>query len=138
PNQLARERAVIERQVAHLTRLVDDLLDISRITRGKVELHREHAELTNVVSKAIEIASPLLEQRRHELVVDVAPALTVFADSVRLAQVLANLLTNAAKYTDPGGRIEVRAQARSEEIVLSVRDTGIGISPEILPYVFDM
>jgi PAS domain S-box-containing protein len=134
-----RERAVIERQTQHLVRLVDDLLDVSRITRGKVELKRERTELAPVVTRAIEMASPLIEQRRHDLEVQVPPrGLALDADPARLAQVIANLLTNAAKYTESGGRITITAARIGAEIELAVRDTGIGIAPDVLPRVFDM
>lgn len=134
-----RERTVIERQVNHLTRLVDDLLDVSRIARGRVELKEELVELALVVAKAIEMASPLLEQRSHSLAVDVARhGLTVRGDPTRLSQVVSNLLTNAAKYTPPGGQIRVHGEQNEREIVLRVTDTGIGIAPEVLPRVFDL
>jgi PAS domain S-box-containing protein len=134
-----RARTVIERQVNHLIRLVDDLLDVSRITRGKVELKKEVLELAEVIATAIETASPLLEKRGHALTVDVPRSgLLVNADPTRLGQVVSILLTNAAKYTPPVGRIIVRAQAIEDEVVLSVRDTGIGIAPEVLPRVFDL
>ncbi|HET9624795.1 MAG TPA: ATP-binding protein [Kofleriaceae bacterium] len=135
-----KERTVIERQAQHLVHLVDDLLDVSRITRGKIELKRVRVELAEVVARAIEMASPLIEQRRHELVVEVAPrGLALDADPARLAQVVANLLTNAAKYTEPGGRITVTGARRDPgDIALVVRDTGIGIAPEMLPHVFDL
>ena len=130
---------VIERQVNHLTRLVDDLLDVSRIARGKVELKTEIVEMAEVVAKAIEMASPLLEQRTHTLTVDVPRrGLRVDGDPTRLSQVVSNLLTNAAKYTPPGGQISVRARAGDDDVVLPVRDTGIGIAPEVLPHVFDL
>jgi signal transduction histidine kinase len=133
-----RERQVIERQVGHLTRLVDDLLDVSRIARGKIELHRRPVEIATVVAQAIELASPLLELRRHQLVVNVpASDLCVSGDEHRLSQVVANLLTNAAKYTDYGGRIEIKAWQEEEKAVLSVRDNGAGIPSELLPRVFD-
>ena len=135
---LEREREVIERQVGHLTRLVDDLLDVSRITRGKVALKEERVEIAETVAKAIEIATPLLDQRTHVLDVDVPRSLWVRGDSVRLSQVFSNLLTNAAKYTPPGGRIIVRATDEPGEIEVRVRDTGIGIAPDILPKVFDL
>ena len=135
---LERERTVIERQVSHLTRLVDDLLDVSRIARGKVELKEELVEIAEVVAKAIEIATPLLDQRTHALDVDVPRTLWVRGDSIRLNQVVSNLLTNAAKYTPPGGRITVRATEERGEIVIRVRDTGIGIAPDVLPHVFDL
>jgi PAS domain S-box-containing protein len=134
-----RERTIIERQVNHLTRLVDDLLDVSRIARGRVELKTEIIELSEVVAKAIEMASPLLEQRNHILKVDVRRhGLKIEADATRLSQVISNLLTNAAKYTPPNGVVSVTASRVADEVVLSVRDTGIGISAENLPRVFDL
>ncbi len=136
---LVKERTVIERQVHHLIRLVDDLLDVSRITRGKVELKRERIEISEIIAKAIEMASPLIEQRQHQLTVDVPrQGLTVDADAVRLAQVVANLLNNAAKYTEPHGSIAIVAERDGEAVVLRIRDTGIGLSAEMLPRIFDL
>jgi signal transduction histidine kinase/DNA-binding response OmpR family regulator len=135
----AKERSIIERQAQHLVRLVDDLLDVSRITRGKIELKTERVELGDVVARAIEMTSPVLEQRQHHLDVHVlARGLAVDGDPDRLAQVVSNLLTNAAKYTERGGRITVSAERRGDEIAVRVKDTGIGIAPEMLPRVFDM
>jgi PAS domain S-box-containing protein len=139
PEKSERSRAIIERQVNHLTRLVDDLLDVSRITRGKVELRTEVVEMAEVVAKAIEMASPLLEQRAQMLTVDVpGRGLCVNGDPMRLSQVISNLLMNAAKYTPPGGHITVRAEPVDDEVVLCVRDTGLGIAPEMLPRIFDL
>ncbi len=140
---LHKERTIIERQVRHLVRLVDDLLDVSRITRGKVELRRERIEIAEIVAKAIEMASPLIEQRQHNLEVDVPRhGLAVEADAVRMAQVVANLLNNAAKYTEPHGTLRISARQDSamegQTVVLRVLDTGIGLSAEILPRVFDL
>jgi CheY-like chemotaxis protein len=132
-----RERAVIERQVQHLVGLVDDLLDVARITRGKVELRSEPVEIADVVARSIEVVSPLLEERRHVLTVDVADGLAVLGDPARLAQVASNLLTNAAKYTPPGGRIAVRARSDDGHAVISVVDNGIGIEPGMLREVFE-
>jgi CheY-like chemotaxis protein/two-component sensor histidine kinase len=129
---------MMERQVQHLVRLVDDLLDISRITRGKVELKRRTVDLADAVTTAIEMASPLFESRRHRLEADVRRGLVVEGDPDRLAQVVANLLTNAAKYTEPGGVVSVRAAREGDEVVVRVRDSGIGIAPELLPKVFDL
>ena len=134
-----RELEVVERQVQHVVRLVDDLLDVSRITRGKIELKKEPVELGRVIAEGVEIASPLYEERRHLLDVDVAPSgLLVEGDETRLAQVVANLLTNAAKYTPPGGRVTVSAAREGNELVVRVEDNGIGISAELLPRVFEL
>jgi CheY-like chemotaxis protein len=135
----SRERAVIERQLQHLARLVDDLLDVSRITRGKIELRRRPLELGTVLTRALEVAAPLFEQQRHELALSVPRnGLVVNADEPRLTQVIANLLTNAAKYTPPEGKVEVSAFAEGEDVVLTVRDSGIGIDRELLPRVFEL
>ncbi|HTV18073.1 MAG TPA: ATP-binding protein [Polyangiaceae bacterium] len=134
-----RERTVIERQVAHLTRLVDDLLDVSRIARAKVRLEPELLELSEIVQRALEVVSPLLEERAHTLVLDVpARGLLVEADAARMTQVLSNLLTNACKYTPPGGRLTVSAGSEGSDVVVSVQDNGMGISAEALPRVFDL
>jgi PAS domain S-box-containing protein len=133
-----RECDVIERQARHLAGLVEDLLDVSRITSGKIELKRQTIELADVIGKAVETASVLLEKRRHELHVDVPARLAVHGDPTRLTQIFANLLTNAAKYTDPGGHITVTAHCQPAECTVLVRDTGCGISPEMLPRVFDL
>ncbi len=133
-----RERAIIERQVKHVVSLVDDLLDVSRITRGKVQLKRARLEIGEIVAKAIEMASPAIEERRHELSVKVPRGLVVHGDSARLAQVVANLLTNAAKYTDPGGQISVSADMQEHMAVVTVTDRGRGIAPDMLPRIFDM
>jgi signal transduction histidine kinase/CheY-like chemotaxis protein len=132
-----REREVIRRQANHLTRLVDDLLDISRVTSAKLELRREPLELWQVIANAIEVVSPLLEQRRHRLVVEVPRKdLVVDADSVRLSQVFANLMTNAAKYTEPGGTIAIRA-VHATTIDVVIEDNGNGISQHLLPDIFE-
>ncbi|MDB4940840.1 MAG: hypothetical protein JWP97_374 [Labilithrix sp.] len=134
----AKERTVIEHQVEQIRRLVDDLLDVSRITRGKVSLKRQPVEMMDLVTVAIEAASPLVEERRHHLEVDVPGAgLVVDGDPSRLAQVISNLLTNAAKYTEPGGRIRVAAHRAGDRVLLSVKDSGIGIAPDMLPRVFE-
>ncbi|HSK00527.1 MAG TPA: ATP-binding protein, partial [Kofleriaceae bacterium] len=134
----ARECEVIERQARHLAGLVEDLLDVSRITSGKIELRREPTDLADVLAKAIETASPLLEKHRHELRVAVPPGLVVHGDPARLTQVFANLLTNAAKYTDPGGRITIEARREAAHLVVEISDTGRGIAPEMLPRLFDL
>jgi signal transduction histidine kinase/CheY-like chemotaxis protein len=134
-----RERTIIERQVRHLVGLVDDLLDISRITRGKIRLTRVPTQLSDAVARGIELASPLLEQHQHDLAVDIqTEGLGVLADPERLAQIVSNLLTNAAKYTPPGGQIRVSAALDGNDVVLRVRDTGMGIDAEMLPRVFDL
>jgi PAS domain S-box-containing protein len=135
---LEREREVIERQVGHLTRLVEDLLDVSRITRGQVAIKEEHVAVADVVAKGIEIATPLLDQRTHVLDVDVPRNLWVRGDAGRLSQVMSNLFTNAAKYTPPSGRIGVRVTEEGDDIVIRVRDTGVGIAHDVLPNVFDL
>jgi CheY-like chemotaxis protein len=135
----SKEQIIIERQVQHVTRLVDDLLDVSRITQKKIELKTETIELAGVVAKAVEIASPVIEQRRHTLSVEVPrQGMRLTADPVRLAQVIANLLTNAAKYTDVEGLIELSAWRDGHEVVLQVKDNGIGIREDLLPKVFDL
>jgi CheY-like chemotaxis protein len=133
-----KERAVIERQVAHVSRLVDDLLDVSRITRGKIDLKRERCELADVVARAVEVASPVLEQRGHRLLVDVVrTGLPVEVDPLRFSQVLSNLLTNAAKFTPRGGEIGVNARRSGAQVALAVTDTGIGIPAEVLPRLWE-
>jgi PAS domain S-box-containing protein len=135
----AREREVIERQVRYMTRLVDDLLDLSRIARGKLSLERRTQELASAVRAAVEIATPLIERKGHALRVEVPErGLPVFADPTRLAQVVSNLLTNAAKYTPSGGHITVRGERRGERVRLAVRDDGIGMTPELRARVFDL
>jgi signal transduction histidine kinase len=135
----SREQDILERQVSHLTRLVDDLLDVARITRGKIELRRRSLEVSEVVASAIETIAPLLAERHHGIEIDVpASGLVVLADPERLAQVLLNLLTNAAKYSEAGSRIVVQARQRAERVEICVRDEGIGIAPEMLEKVFDI
>jgi signal transduction histidine kinase/CheY-like chemotaxis protein len=138
--RVTREQAIVERQTRHLIRLVDDLLDVSRVARGVLELRRARVDLRDVLAKATDIASPLLEMRRHHFDVQAPPrgALFLHADEARLAQVIANLLTNSAKYTPPGGHVSVRARRDDAEVVLEVRDDGNGIAPELLPHVFDL
>jgi PAS domain S-box-containing protein len=137
PEQAVREREVIERQVEHMMRLVDDLLDLARIARGSITLRREPQDLASVVARAAEIASPLLEQHQHRLDVDVLPGLGIDVDPVRFTQVVANLLTNAAKFTPRGGRISVRGRRQGDEITLQVEDTGIGIEARDLERIFE-
>jgi PAS domain S-box-containing protein len=130
---------VIERQVHQMTRLVDDLLDVSRITRGKIELRKERVELAAVIDSAVEASGPLIEKWGHELTVEVPPLpIHVEADPTRLAQVVSNLLNNAAKYTDQGGSIWLTAEQKDGDALIRVRDTGAGIPPEMLQRIFDM
>jgi len=133
-----KERTVIARQVRHLVRLVDDLLDVSRIARGRIELRQQTIDLADIAAAAIEATSPLLEQRHHHLTVDVPRDLWLRGDAGRLTQVVVNLLTNAAKYTEPRGDIRVDARRTGEHVELRVRDSGIGISPEMMPHIFEM
>jgi signal transduction histidine kinase/CheY-like chemotaxis protein len=132
-------RDVIDRQVQHLSRLVDDLLDVSRTASGKVQLHRAPLELTSVVARAVETSRPLIEARRQHLAVELPDEpVRLEGDLTRLAQVLANLLNNAAKYTDAGGHIWLSAEREGGTVVLRVRDSGIGIPTEVLPHIFDL
>ena len=134
-----QERDVIGRQVDHLSRLIDDLLDVSRITRGNVQLARSLVELSAVLAQAIEMASPLLEKQSHRLTIDVPRVgLLVDADPSRLAQVFHNLLSNAAKYTKAHGEIEVRASATEHELCVEIRDNGLGIPRDLLPRIFEL
>jgi PAS domain S-box-containing protein len=140
-NPAARERCIgiMERQTAQLTRLIDDLLDVSRITHGKVQLHRSKVDLRKVIQTAIEAVQPLIDAAAHDLTVEL-PEESVFveADLARLSQVFSNLLSNAAKYTPRGGRVRLTASADNEGVRVVVADNGIGIRPEDLPRVFDM
>ncbi|HYN09976.1 MAG TPA: response regulator [Vicinamibacterales bacterium] len=139
PPQLAKSAAVIHRQVEHLVRLIDDLVDVSRITRGLISLRREPTEISAVVAQAIESSRPLIDTKHHALTVTVPDdTLKVNGDAARLAQILANILNNAAKFTDPGGRVDLSVTRHGPEVVIRVTDTGIGISPEMLPNVFDL
>ena len=126
--QRVKARDVIERQVEHLVRLIDDLLDVARITRGAITLQRERADLADVVARAIETSRPLIDARRHDLVLELPEQpVTVDGDAMRLSQVVGNLLNNAAKYTESGGRILVRVERDGHEAVVRVRDNGMGI-----------
>jgi PAS domain S-box-containing protein len=130
---------MMERQVDHLVRLVDDLLEVSRITSGKIELKRSYVDLSTLISHAVEMSQPLIRAAGHELSVSYAQqSLIVDADPVRISQVFANLLNNAAKYTDKGGQIRLSAHRDGADAVVVVSDTGIGIPPEMLPRVFDL
>jgi PAS domain S-box-containing protein len=140
PKQLSWSRQVIHRQVEHMARLLDDLLDVARITRGKLQLRLQPVDLTTIVDTAVEAARPLLAARDHSLTVKLPSELPSFdADPVRLAQILSNLLTNAAKYTDsPGGRIELTGRVDRGMLRISVKDNGIGLSPAALAGIFNM
>jgi signal transduction histidine kinase/ActR/RegA family two-component response regulator len=130
---------VIERQVTQMVRLVDDLLEMSRVTRGRIELRMEHVDAAAVIRSAVETSQPLIDAARHQLTVTLpAEPLTLRGDAVRLAQVFANLLNNAAKYTDEGGRIWLTAYREGRAAVVTVRDSGLGIPAQMLPRVFDL
>ncbi|HSD00159.1 MAG TPA: ATP-binding protein, partial [Casimicrobiaceae bacterium] len=130
---------VIERQVRHMALLLDDLLDVSRITRGKLELRREWAALSTIVDTALETAGPLLTERRQALDVRLPePGVWLHADPLRVAQILANLLTNAAKYSEQGARVVLAAEVEDNRVAIRVRDSGIGIDHESLPRIFEM
>jgi len=133
-----REREIIERQVEHLVRLVDDLMDVSRVTRGKIDLKIESVDIARPLEKAVEMASLLLEQRRHRLDVEIEPGIVWDGDPVRLAQVVSNLLTNAARYTEPGGHVVLRAAREGDRLRIAVADDGIGMAPELRAQVFDL
>ena len=142
--QLDRRRidtslAIARRQTDQLTRLVDDLLDVERITHGKIRLRKEPVELAGVIERGVETIRSLIASRGHRLVLSLpGEPIVLEADASRLEQAVTNLLNNAAKYTDPGGEITVSVEGRPEEAVVRIRDTGIGIAPEMLPHVFDM
>jgi PAS domain S-box-containing protein len=138
-DSLRTAREIIDRQVHHMVRLVDDLMDVSRITVGQVTLRNERTSLRRVIDDALEAAAPAIEAGNHRLVVDIpGAALQLEGDATRLSQVFQNLLDNAAKYTPPGGTITLRAEQRDGKIVVSVRDSGIGISREAQPRVFEL
>ncbi|HET6829155.1 MAG TPA: ATP-binding protein, partial [Ramlibacter sp.] len=132
-------RTMMSRQVAHMVRLIDDLLDVSRITTGKVQLRPEVVEVRTVLDAAIEVSRPVIERARHELLVSLPEApLYVRADPTRMAQVVGNLLNNAAKYTQEGGRIELAAHQDGIQVVIRVRDNGTGLEPRTIPEIFEL
>jgi PAS domain S-box-containing protein len=132
-------RDMAERQVHHLTRLVDDLLDVSRITHGRIELKRQRLELSRAVAHAVESAQPAMKAQRHQLTVRLPDeAVWLYVDEMRLAQILANLLNNAVQYTPPGGHIRVEGERGISAVEIRVSDSGLGIAPEALPRIFDM
>jgi CheY-like chemotaxis protein len=130
---------MMDRQLSQMVRLVDDLLDLSRISRGTIELRKERVELAKIVQQAVETSRPVIDQAGHHLTLDMPPsAIYVDADTVRLAQVLSNLLNNAAKYTEFGGHIRLLVERQGDEAFVSIKDDGMGIPPHLLPNVFDM
>jgi PAS domain S-box-containing protein len=134
-----RPWAIIQRQVAQLTRLVDDLMDVSRISTGMVQLHLEDVTMSDVVKRAVDVVRHLIDQRQHGLTVSLPPQPIRFrADGTRLEQMIVNLLTNAAKYTEPGGKIWLSVAPEGSDCLVRVRDTGTGIAPDFLPHVFDL
>gem|GEM_PF-2363820 len=137
PEFAVREREVIDRQLRHVTRLVDDLLDLARVTSGSLNLKREPTDLALAVQRAVEIASPLFEAKRHRLALSVPPAVKVLIDPVRFSQIVANLLANAAKFTPEGGQVNVSAQARGSQVMLEVEDNGVGIEADQLERIFE-
>jgi signal transduction histidine kinase len=138
-SQRIRARDVIERQVEHLVSLIDDLLDVSRITRGMIALHREPVLFAAIVARAVEITRPVIDARGHELVLELPDELiTVEGDKTRLVQVIGNILHNAAKFTDVGGRISLKVTREGPSVLIRVKDTGIGIPKELVPRIFDL
>ncbi|HET7674023.1 MAG TPA: ATP-binding protein, partial [Gammaproteobacteria bacterium] len=138
PDVLIREREIIENQVRQLGALVDDLLDVSRIARGKIELKKEQVDVAQVIAQALETAGPLLEQREQSVQTDIGDGLIVEGDSRRLVQIVSNLLTNAAKYSPPRRTVHVGAAREGKQVVIRVRDEGIGIGRDLLPRVFEL
>ncbi len=139
PGQEENLRAMMKRQVDHMVRLVDDLVEVSRLSRGTIELRRERVEIATVLRNAVDLSRPLIEAGQHRLELQLADRpLIVHADPVRIAQVFGNLLNNAAKYATPNGQITLATRHDGDEVVLSVRDRGIGIEPEMLPHVFEL
>lgn len=139
PDHWEWAKGVVEKQVGSLARMIDDLLDVSRITRGKIELRKEPLEILRVVDQAVETARPLISARRHQLAIPNRPAsLWVEADPQRLEQVIVNLLNNAAKYTDPGGKITLSIRAEEKTVAVAVRDNGQGIVPQRIQQMFDL
>ena len=132
-------RGIIERQTSQLKHLVDDLLEVSRITTGMVQLRKASVAVGDIMKSAIETVRPQIDQRKHDMTVTIPPEpIWLHADAARLEQVIVNLLTNAAKYTDVNGKILLSAEQVGDECLLRVRDTGVGITPELLPCIFDL
>jgi PAS domain S-box-containing protein len=139
PQVMEQVREMMDRQLAQMVRLVDDLLDLSRVSRGTIELRKERIELATIVKQAVETSLPVIEQAGHHLTIDVPPsAIYVDADLTRMAQVFSNIFNNAAKYTESGGKIHLKVQRQDGEAIVSVKDNGLGIPAHMLPNVFDI
>ncbi|MGB6603462.1 MAG: ATP-binding protein [Steroidobacteraceae bacterium] len=139
PDARMQVAAILRRQVIHLTRLVDDLLDVSRITQGKIDLKRRPVQLAKIIEQAVETVEPLLKEKQHKVsIVSDRRSLWVHADPTRLLQCVVNVLTNASKYTQPRGDIRIESHNENAQAVLSVADNGVGIAPDLLPHVFDL
>ena len=139
PQRMRHASEIIARQAEHMTSLVNDLLDVSRVTRGLATIEKEELIVADIVHGAVEQVRPLLDARRHEMQLEMTGSpLHVSGDRTRLVQVVSNILNNAAKYTAPGGRIVLRVQRDGDEAVIAVRDNGQGIDPQVLPYIFDL
>jgi len=138
PDVAVRELDIIGRQIHHMARLVDDLLDVSRLRRGVIALRHEPFDISEAIDRAVEMTAPLYAEQRHELTVRVPERAAIVGDPVRIALVFANLLTNAAKYTEPGGHITLSGWVEDGRVVIECRDTGIGMAPELIPRVFDL
>ena len=138
PGAATRELDIIERQIQHMARLVDDLLDVSRLRRGVIALRREAFDLADAIDRAVEMTTPLFTDRRHELTTLVPDGIPIIGDRVRMAQVFANLLSNAAKYTPPGGHIALTAKIEGGFVAIQCRDDGMGMSRELLPHIFEL
>jgi PAS domain S-box-containing protein len=139
PEKITKARAMTERQVQHLVRLVDDLLDVSRIMRGRIELRKEPVELTDIIATAVETVQSVLDAQGQQLILtEPEEPIQLHADPARLTQVIGNLLNNAAKFSEHAGRVWLAAERRGHEVVVSIRDEGLGIAPEVLPNVFDL
>ena len=135
---LAQASAILDRQLSHMVHLIDDLMDVARITTGKLELRKARVELAAVLMNAVEASRPQIERMGHELSLSLPPPVSIDADAVRLTQVFSNILNNAAKYTDPGGRISLVGVRDGSDVVVKIRDTGVGIPRDMLPCIFDM
>jgi CheY-like chemotaxis protein len=138
-DEIEADRAMAERQIVHLTRLIDDLMDVARISRGKIELHLDVVDLSTIEHQAIETSRSQIEEQHHHLSVSLPEQpIRLKADPTRLEQILWNLLNNAAKYSDPGGQIQVVVESKDSEVLIRVSDSGMGIKPEMLARIFEM